>query len=161
MSLHSKIVWFDSKGRLSFHSNGFPYIYIYIYIGVYFFNMERVSFYSMARAVPRTAFVLVCSSVFQHSAKNRWVSFFQLFQLFHRFQLSAKNRWASFSNFANFSHFSNMLNKILVPKRFFAECWKSRKSWKSWKNDAQRFVAECWKSWESWKNDAQRFFAEC
>ena len=26
ISLYSNIVCFDSKGRLSFHSNGFPYI---------------------------------------------------------------------------------------------------------------------------------------
>ena len=38
-----------------------------------------------------------------------------------------------------------------ISCRFFAE------SWKSWKNDAQRFFAECWKSWKSWKNDAQSF----
>ena len=72
--------------------------------------------------------------VFQHSAKNRWASFFLLSQLSQLPQHSAKNRLGT-----------NICSK----------CWKSCESWK---NDAQRFFAECW---GSWKNDAQRFFAEC
>ena len=96
----------------------------------------------MARAVPRTVFfssVFQLSQVFQHFAKSRWASFVPTCQtvptfckeslgiIFQTFpsqvvQQFAKNRWASFSNF------SNILNKILVSKRFFAECWKSWKS---------------------------------
>ena len=60
--------------------------------------------------------------LFQHSAKNRWASFFQLFQLF---QHSAKNRWASF--FQLFQHSAknrlgtNMLFKMLEKLEKFSK----------------------------------------
>ena len=47
---------------------------------------------SQHSAKNRWASVFQLFQLFQHSAKNRWASFFQLFQLFQLFQHSAKNR---------------------------------------------------------------------
>ena len=81
----------------------------------------------------------------QHSAKNRWASFFQLVQFSQVFQHSAKNRWASF--FQVFQHFEQHIGTQTILCRMLEKL-------EDFKNDAQRFFAECWKSWKMMPNDS-------